>query len=293
MVMSIYPSQFALAAAAVDYLQDENKWIQCINALLTIVLHGLDAAGGAGELASRVMLCAMRKAMLKSGEADLLTGRPVCLVNFLEALTGKKEDDLQLGLISTENRDDLLENGMIIWNHFSLIKYSPTSKELLQFMHRGIAPQCHANQPGIDQIFTIYLKRDSDCLDAKNVKKRNRDPSLEDENHKLTNVYTKGKIETNPYLILYMNLNSQQNNTLTLPPFAERTRSDTGVATTQDLRRASLSFNGIDQFGCLTSQELRDVLQTLIDLEPDFVALQSDEPGKQYSKLINPHLQNK
>ncbi|KAI9615757.1 hypothetical protein KEM48_005531 [Puccinia striiformis f. sp. tritici PST-130] len=229
--MSIYPSQFALAAAAVDYLQDENKWIQCINALLTIVLHGLDAAGGAGELASRVMLCAMRKAMLKSGEADLLTGRPVCLVNFLEALTGKKEDDLQLGLISTENRDDLLENGMIIWNHFSLIKYSPTSKELLQFMHRGKktqqGPQLRRRKSQVDQ-----------CLH-------------------------------------------------------QGTRSDTGVATTQDLRRASLSFNGIDQFGCLTSQELRDVLQTLIDLEPDFVALQSDEPGKQYSKLINPHLQNK
>ncbi|KAI7937986.1 hypothetical protein MJO28_014906 [Puccinia striiformis f. sp. tritici] len=301
MVMSNYPSQFTLAAAAVNYLQDENKWIQCINALITIVLHGLDAAGGAGELASRIiLLCAMQKAMSESGEGDLLTGHPVRLVNFLEALTGQKEDDLQLGSISTENRDDLLKNGMIFWNHFSLIKYSPKPEELLQFMYRGMAAQCHANQPGIDQIFTIYLKRDSDCLDAKNVsfcgiqvKNRNRDPNLEDENHNLTDIYAKVKIEPNPYLILYMNLNSQQNDTSTLPAFVERTRSQTNVARTQNSRRASLSFNGMNQFGCLASQELRNVLQTLIDVEPDFVALQSDEPGKRYSKLINPHLQNK
>ncbi|KAH9448454.1 hypothetical protein Pst134EA_027764 [Puccinia striiformis f. sp. tritici] len=299
--MSNYPSQFTLAAAAVNYLQDENKWIQCINALITIVLHALDAAGGAGKLASRIiLLCAMQKAMSKSGKGDLLTGRPVRLVNFLEALTGKKEDDLQLGSISTKNRDDLLKNGMIFWNHFSLIKYSPKPEELLQFMYRGMAAQCHANQPGIDQIFTIYLKRDSDCLDAKNVsfcgiqvKNRNRDPNLEDENHKLTDIYAKVKIEPNPYLILYMNLNSQQNDTSTLPAFVERTCSQTNVARTQNLRRASLSFNGMNQFGCLASQELRNVLQTLIDVEPDFVALQSDEPGKRYSKLINPHLQNK
>ncbi|POV98652.1 hypothetical protein PSHT_13944 [Puccinia striiformis] len=172
MVMSNYPSQFTLAAAAVNYLQDENKWIQCINALITIVLHGLDAAGGAGELASRIilLLCQIRRR------------RSIDWTSGSFALTGKKEDDLQLGSISTENRDDLLKNGMIFWNHFSLIKYSPKPKELLQFMYRGMAAQCHANQPGIDQIFTIYLKRDSDCLDAKNVsfcgiqvKNRNRD----------------------------------------------------------------------------------------------------------------------
>ncbi|KAH9442317.1 hypothetical protein Pst134EB_028572 [Puccinia striiformis f. sp. tritici] len=164
MVMSNYLSQFTLAAAAVNYLQDNKKWIKCINALITIVLHGLDAAGGAGELASRViLLCAMQKAMFKSGKGDLLTGRLVCLVNFLEALTGKKEDDLQLGSKSQQG------------------------------------------------------------------------PHSEDENHKLTDIYAKVKTESNPDLILYMNSNSQQNDTLTLPPFAKRTRSDTGVARTQDL----------------------------------------------------------
>ncbi|POW18616.1 hypothetical protein PSHT_05581 [Puccinia striiformis] len=217
---------YACSGCCELFTRHENKWIQCINALITIVLHGLDAAGGAGELASRIiLLCAMQKAMFQSGKGDLLTGRLVCLVNFLEALTGKKEDDLQLGSISTENRDDLLKNGMIFWNHFSLIKYSPTSKELLQFMYRGMAAQCHANQPGIDQIFTIYLKRS----------KSQQGPHSEDENHKLTDIYAKVKTEPNPDLILYMNSNSQQNDTLTLPPFAKRTRSDTGVARTQDL----------------------------------------------------------
>ncbi|KAI9615799.1 hypothetical protein KEM48_005470 [Puccinia striiformis f. sp. tritici PST-130] len=210
--------------------------------------------------------------MSKSGKGDLLTGRPVRLVNFLEALTGKKEDDLQLVF--------------------------PKTRRTVAIHVPRYGCAVPRNQPGIDQIFTIYLKRDSDCLDAKNVsfcgiqvKNRNRDPNLEDENHKLTDIYAKVKIEPNPYLILYMNLNSQQNDTSTLPAFVERTCSQTNVARTQNLRRASLSFNGMNQFGCLASQELRNVLQTLIDVEPDFVALQSDEPGKRYSKLINPHLQ--
>ncbi|KAI9607832.1 hypothetical protein H4Q26_005278 [Puccinia striiformis f. sp. tritici PST-130] len=211
MVMSNYLSQFTLAAAAVNYLQDNKKWIKCINALITIVLHGLDAAGGAGELASRViLLCAMQKAMFKSGKGDLLTGRLVCLVNFLEALTGKKEDDLQLGSTSTENRNDLLKNGMIFWNNFSLIKYSPTSKEVLS---------------GCKKRLVLW----------NSGSKSQQGPHSEDENHKLTDIYAKVKTESNPDLILYMNSNSQQNDTLTLPPFAKRTRSDTGVARTQDL----------------------------------------------------------
>lgn len=134
------------------------------------MLHGLDAAGGAGELASRIILLrAMQQAMATSGEEGVMTGRPVRLVNFLEALTGKTKDDLDLGSIGSEQKNDLLENGMIFWNHFSLIQYTPTPEELLQFMYRGMAAQCHANQPGIDQIFTIYLKRDLDGLDEKNV----------------------------------------------------------------------------------------------------------------------------
>ncbi|POV98654.1 hypothetical protein PSHT_13943 [Puccinia striiformis] len=73
-----------------------------------------------------------------------------------------------------------------------------------------------------------------------------------------------------------MNLNSQQNDTSTLSPFVERTRSQTNVARTQTRdEHPSLSMGWISL----------DVLLVK--------TLQSDEPGKRYSKLINPHLQNK
>ncbi|WAQ85117.1 hypothetical protein PtA15_5A691 [Puccinia triticina] len=56
MVLSNYPSQFTLAAAAVRFLTDDGKLVQCIKALTAAVLYGLNAAGSAGELASRIIL---------------------------------------------------------------------------------------------------------------------------------------------------------------------------------------------------------------------------------------------
>ncbi|KAA1072573.1 hypothetical protein PGTUg99_020250 [Puccinia graminis f. sp. tritici] len=170
MVMSNYPSQFTFAAAAMKFLKDERKLIDCIKALTTILLHGLDGTGGAGELASRIiLLCAMQAALPVTSREGIVYGRPVRLVNFLKVLTGREEKDLDLGSIGVEQREDLLNHGMIFWNHFSLIKYTPTPSDLLECMYRGMAAQCHPNQSGIDQIFTIYLKRDSDDLDPKNV----------------------------------------------------------------------------------------------------------------------------
>ncbi|KAI9631261.1 hypothetical protein KEM48_014541 [Puccinia striiformis f. sp. tritici PST-130] len=199
----------------------------------------------------------MQKAMSESGK-EIYDWTPGSFGEFLEALTGQKEDDLQLGSISTENRDDLLKKRNDLLESFLPDQVFPKTRRTVAIHVPRYAAQCHANQPGIDQIFTIYLKRDSDCLMQKtshlwnSVKNRNRDPNLEDENHNLT--------ESTP---------NQQNDTSTLPAFVERTRSQTNVARTQNSRRASLSFNGMNQFGCLASQELRNVLQTLIDVEPD------------------------
>ncbi|EFP91546.1 uncharacterized protein PGTG_17600 [Puccinia graminis f. sp. tritici CRL 75-36-700-3] len=94
MVMSNYPSQFTFAAAAMKFLKDERKLIDCIKALTTIVLHGLDAAGGAGELASQIiLLCAMQAALPVTSREGIVYGRPVRLANFLKVLTGKEEKE--------------------------------------------------------------------------------------------------------------------------------------------------------------------------------------------------------
>jgi hypothetical protein len=47
-VVSNYPSQFTLASAALKFLKDEDKLVECIKALTVFVLQGLDAAAGAG-----------------------------------------------------------------------------------------------------------------------------------------------------------------------------------------------------------------------------------------------------
>lgn len=171
MVMSNYPSQFTFAAAAMKFLVEESSLIESIKALTVIVLHGLHAARDTGAITSRIILLrAMQAALANSYEEGVPYGHPVGLVNFLKALTGKEAEDLDLGSIGTEQRRDLLDHGMIFWNHFSRIKYTPTPKQLLiRLIYRGMAAQCHPNQPDIDQVFTVYLRRDSDDLDEKNV----------------------------------------------------------------------------------------------------------------------------
>ncbi|KAA1070099.1 hypothetical protein PGT21_022587 [Puccinia graminis f. sp. tritici] len=160
MVMSNYPSQFTLAAAAMKFLAEESNLIESI----------LHAARGTGGITSRIILLrAMEAALANSSEEGVPDERPVRLVNFLKALTGKEAEDLDLGSIGTEQRRDLLDHGMIFWNHFSRIKYTPTPKELGRFMYRGMAAQYLPNQPDIDQVFPVYLQRDSDDLDVEYV----------------------------------------------------------------------------------------------------------------------------
>ncbi|OAV89862.1 hypothetical protein PTTG_00009 [Puccinia triticina 1-1 BBBD Race 1] len=81
-------------------LLDKEMLICCIKKLTATLRLGLDARGVAGELASRIILsCAMREAMRKSKEdpVEIPYGRSVRLADFLNALTGRSEDELELG----------------------------------------------------------------------------------------------------------------------------------------------------------------------------------------------------
>ena len=248
------------------------------------------------------MQCKSLLPQKKKREDGLLYGRPVRLVTFLKALTGvEDEKDLNLGSIHSDHKQDLLDHGMIFWNHFSLIRYSPTSADLMKFMYRSMAAQCKPNQPGLDQIFTIYLKRDSDGSDLKEnnisfcgVQAKNRPPEtnmdalIQDSNHKYTDLSAGVKIqETNPYLILFMNLNTTETRISTLPPL--RTRVTRNSSSSTDDRRASLVFHGLDKIACLNNnKELIDALKELINTEPEVIKLKSKESGKLFSKIINP-----
>ncbi|PLW47288.1 hypothetical protein PCASD_02581 [Puccinia coronata f. sp. avenae] len=293
---------------AITSAQDEDKLVECIKALTVFVLQGLDAAAGAGELASRIILfCAMQRALASAHKFSFDYGHPVRLVDFLKALTGVEAKDLDLGITDADKKRDLLDNGMIFWNHFSLIKYSPSSKDLLKFMYRSMAAQCKQNQAGFDQIFTIYLKRESESADLEErnisfggvqVKNRQSAIDLVKENYKWTDRFAKVKLlEENPYLVLFMDLHGirpedkDSNNTRTgistLPSLD--TISTRSSSERTDHRRASLVFHGFDHFHCL-SQPVADALKALIDTEPDFVKLNTTESGKLYSRTINPCL---
>jgi hypothetical protein len=112
MVMSNYPSQFTFAAAAMKFLVEESSLIEYIKAFTMIVLHGLHAARDTGAITSRIILLrGMQAALANSYEEGVVPyGRPVRLVNFLKALTGKEAEDLDLGSIGTEQRRDLLDH---------------------------------------------------------------------------------------------------------------------------------------------------------------------------------------
>ncbi|WAR53418.1 hypothetical protein PtB15_2B849 [Puccinia triticina] len=96
LILANYPSQFILASAANRTLADKEMLICCIKKLTATLRLGLDARGVAGELASRIILsCAMRKAMRNSKEdpVEIPYGCSVRLADFLNALTGRSEDE--------------------------------------------------------------------------------------------------------------------------------------------------------------------------------------------------------
>ncbi|EFP88095.2 hypothetical protein PGT21_017564 [Puccinia graminis f. sp. tritici] len=283
LIISNYPSQFTLACAANKILAGEEILIRCIKELTTILRLGLDAKGTAGELASRIILsCAMRNAMkLKEDLDEIPYGCSVRLADFLKALTGKPEEELQLGQnLPAKTRKELLGNGMVFWNHFTQIYYTPNSNELLHFLYRGLAVQCKPLQPGFDQLFTIYLKKGPDRLDEQNVtfcgvqvKNTLTQPSLVADNHKWTAQYSGIQItKGNPYLVLFMSL---------------KTEGKTAPLPKGDKLRASQVFHGLKSFDCLT-EEVVKALQEMIDVEPNIPSLHDDDDGERYANLINP-----
>jgi hypothetical protein len=91
----------------------------------------------------------MRAAMQRSceGPKEIRCGEPVRLSIFLKALIGIDEQNLDLGPnISEEHRSNLLKNGMVFWNHFNEVYYTPNSKDLLKFLHCGMAVQCASSK---------------------------------------------------------------------------------------------------------------------------------------------------
>ncbi|PLW15504.1 hypothetical protein PCANC_15687 [Puccinia coronata f. sp. avenae] len=89
---------------------------------------------------------------------------------FLETLTGLLANELGLGSIDDIRKKRLLDERMMFWNHFMHCTLTPTTRSLMEGLHRGLATQYLRNQFSFDQVLTIYLKDQSrDSLDEKDI----------------------------------------------------------------------------------------------------------------------------
>ncbi|PLW42988.1 hypothetical protein PCANC_10021 [Puccinia coronata f. sp. avenae] len=197
LIVGNYPSQFFLASAANTFRQShEPVIVECIKKLTEILRLGLDSKQVAREIASKIILLrAMHEAVPYSHSLDLGPD------------------------ISEEHRINLLKNGMVFWNHFNEIHYTPDSEDLLKFLHRGMAAQCASSkQSSFDHLFTIYLKpENSDRLDEEHVtfcgisvKDQITEADLKIRNHEWTDTHSGIRISNkNPYLVLLMSLTTK------------------------------------------------------------------------------------
>ncbi|KAI7951344.1 hypothetical protein MJO28_007028 [Puccinia striiformis f. sp. tritici] len=100
----------------------------------------------------------------------------------LGRLSGRNTRLSAFGFNDEEDMNTLLERGRIFFNHFVLIQYTPQANNLLEWLYRAMAFQCNPNQPGLDQLFTIYLVPLS-TPKANSKAKANATSSLDLENH--------------------------------------------------------------------------------------------------------------
>jgi len=216
-------------------------------------------------------------------------GRPVRLKDFLEVLTGKKADQICLGPTEdeswTKNRRRLFNEGIIFFNHLILIRYTPNANDFLEYLYRGVAVQCKPRQPGFDQLFSIYLKPDSDTsnsssLDVKNIsfcgiQVKNHKGCINWKNDKWTTKNAQIEDVQNPYLVILFNLSA---NTAQKP---KRVNSD-------DPNRVLVPIHGLESIACLTT-EISNALDQLKNAVPDLMKMdEGNRETEEWIKSVNP-----
>ncbi|KAH9463215.1 hypothetical protein MJO29_008529 [Puccinia striiformis f. sp. tritici] len=271
MIVSDYPPQFVYASAANRVLaSDDKRCIECIDALADAVKKGLVASGDAGEMATRLILIrAMQKTKPIAHKItdSIPNGYSVQLGDFLRTLSGKDPRDMKFDCIETADRDNLLNNGRIFFNHFTRISYTPSATNFLELLYRGVAVQCKSGQAGLDELFPIYLAPPSTSQHSKldpskitfcGVQTKNQTgPVRMNESHHWSKSCAKIEGIKNPYLILLFSLSATSSKVTWQPP-----------EDPVDTQRVAYQFLGLNEIHCLTP-EMRSSLERLINAIPD------------------------
>ncbi|KAA1104177.1 hypothetical protein PGT21_013952 [Puccinia graminis f. sp. tritici] len=299
LIVSDYPPQFVYASAANRVLaSNETYWIKCINVLTSAVQKGLVAIGDAGEMATRLILIhAMQKTeAITCDTTDMIpNGYSVRLEDFLHTLSGKDPREMKFGYkdnktqpLGKDNKTQLLDQGRIFFNHFTRISYTPNAADFMELLYRGVAVQCKSGQPGLDELFPIYLAPTSESpnLDLRNItfcgvqtKHQTGDVDWK-QSPNWSKSYANIEGIQNPYLILLFSLRTAGRR---VTPWTDPTSVD-------DTGRVSYQFLSLDEIHCLTPN-IRSALERLITAIPDDLLElhdRSDQPTKQWVQQLNP-----
>ncbi|KAH9444293.1 hypothetical protein Pst134EA_032383 [Puccinia striiformis f. sp. tritici] len=271
---------------------DDKRWIECIDALADAVKKGLVASGDAGEMATRLILIrAMQKTkpIAHENTDSIPNGHSVQLVDFLRTLSGKDPRDMKFDCIETADRDNLLNNGRIFFNHFTRISYTPSATNFLELLYRGVAVQCKSGQAGLDELFTIYLAPPSTSQHSKldpskitfcGVQTKNQTgPVRMNESHHWSKSFAEIEGIKNPYLILLFSLSTTSSKVTWQPP-----------EDPVDTQRVAYQFLGLNEIHCLTT-EMRSSLERLINaIADDLLNLHDDrhQSTKDWVKQVTP-----
>ncbi len=156
----IYPSDCVLAMAARDVIAVAG-WDHCINLVQDFISSEMVQIGVRGEWISQVLLlravdqfkgvCTVRDLLCKVvGDSRQLELDQVLFRDPRSSeRQGANEDDSQ-------QRNIILE-GMVNFNHFTQVYYTPTRRDLLHCLIRRAAVVCKRGQVGVDLIIPVAL----------------------------------------------------------------------------------------------------------------------------------------
>eukprot|EP01041_Mallomonas_annulata_P003338 gene3338-6605_t len=160
-IYTITPSEPVLSEAAYEIMSgcpNQETFIECLHRQLYM---GGIVPGFTGEIVSQYLMILTRdKAVSASNKSEPFSTFTVR--DFLKAINNCVIE-MEKDEVTSEREDKPLTplppicNGIMSFNHFTEVKYTPSIRDLTTFFLRMSAVQCKTGQPGIDLIIPVLL----------------------------------------------------------------------------------------------------------------------------------------
>lgn len=140
-------SEPILADAAARWMLQKDNALQILCNYLSLTTNGTVDVGRCGEHVAAIIFLLARDVAQGVAIHHSMLPLPRFLNCFVESSIAK-------GVVGSCRS---LERGVISFNHFSYVSYTPRKNELLEFMARGTAVLCKDMERGIDLIIPILM----------------------------------------------------------------------------------------------------------------------------------------